>query len=273
MPPASDWINYVRPVYPALNNSGIALSQGDKAQTSDLARAGFQLDGSGVKVCVLSDSYNTLPGDNANIDVSNGDLPGSGNPSGRNTPVQVLKDYPYGSRTDEGRAMLQIVHDVAPGSPLAFRTGVISEGDLASGIIECAQQGCDVIVDDVTFLTSPFYQDGVIAKAVDSVAAMGVTYFTSAGNFGNKSYEGAFSPMVAPLGIAGQAHDFGGNDNLLSVSLPPGNYTIVMQWQDSIYSLGQTSTGTVNDFDIYLTNQYGTQYFGFNRNNLGGDPL
>ena len=53
-------------------------------------------------------------------------------------------------------------------------------------------------MDDVTFLTSPFYQDGVIAKAVDSIAAMGVTYFTSAGNFGNKSYEGAFSPMVAP---------------------------------------------------------------------------
>jgi hypothetical protein len=140
-------------------------------------------------------------------------------------------------------------------------------------VIECAQAGCEIVVDDVTFLTSPFYQDGVISKAVDSVASMGVTYFTSAGNFGNKSYEAAFSPMAAPLGIAGQAHDFGGNDNLLSVTLPPGNYTIVLQWQDSIYSLGQTSTGTINDFDIYLTNQYGTKYFGFNRNNLGGDPL
>ncbi|MFM7217922.1 MAG: S8 family serine peptidase, partial [Bacteroidota bacterium] len=272
-PPASPWINYVRPVYPSLNNSGIALTQGDKAQTSDIARQGFGVDGSGVKVCVLSDSYNTLPGNNANIDVLNGDLPGSGNPSGRTVPVQVIKDYPYGSRSDEGRAMLQIVHDVAPGSDLGFRTGVVSEGDLAQGIIECAQQGCEIVVDDITFITSPFYQDGVISKAVDSVASLGVTYFTSAGNFGTKSYEGQFRPMTAPLGIVGQAHDFGTNDNLLSVSLPPGNYTIVLQWQDSIYSLGQTSTGTVNDFDIYLTNQYGTKYFGFNRDNLGGDPL
>jgi hypothetical protein len=216
VPPASNWINYVRPVYPSLNNSGVALTQGDKAQGSDNTREGFGVDGSGVKVCVLSDSYNTVSGNNAAIDISNGDLPGSTNPDGRTTPVQVIKDYPYGSRTDEGRAMLQIVHDVAPGADLGFRTGVISEGDLAQGVIECAQNGCDVIVDDITFITSPFFQDGVVSQAVDSVTSMGVSYFTAAGNFGTKSYESVFSPMVAPLGIAGQAHDFGSGDNLLS---------------------------------------------------------
>ncbi|MBA2746522.1 MAG: hypothetical protein H0U44_09885, partial [Flavisolibacter sp.] len=266
-------IVYVRPVYPSITSSGVAVTQGDIAQTSDLAREGFGVDGTGVKVCVLSDSYNTVLGNNAATDVVNGDLPGIGNPNDHLVPVDVIKDYPYSIKTDEGRAMLQIIHDVAPGAELGFRTGVISEGDLAQGVVELAQNGCDIIADDITFITSPFYQDGVIAKAVDSVSAAGVSYFVAAGNFASKSYENTFNPMVAPLGILGAAHDFGGGDNLLSVSLPPGGYTVVLQWQDSIYSLGQTSTGTVNDFDIYLTNGYGTQYFGFNRDNLGGDPL
>ncbi|MFM8950159.1 MAG: hypothetical protein ACKOKB_05205, partial [Bacteroidota bacterium] len=266
-------INYVRPVYPSITSSGIALTQGDVAQTSNIAREGFQVDGSGVKVCVMSDSYNTVPGNNANTDVVNGDLPGVGNPAGLGTPVQIFKEFPYGQRTDEGRAMLQLIHDVAPGAELAFRTATVSEGDQALGVIQLAQGGCDVIADDVTWITSPFYKDGVIATAVDSVNAMGVAYFSAAGNFGSKSYESTFNPMAAPLGLAGQAHDFGGGDNLLSVNLPAGTYTIVMQWQDSIYSLGETSTGSLNDFDIYLTNQFGTKYFGFNRNNSGGDPL
>ena len=38
---------------------------------------------------------------------------------------------PFG---DEGRAMLQIVHDVAPGASLAFYTGDNSEADFANGI-------------------------------------------------------------------------------------------------------------------------------------------
>src|SRR5207247_5354717 len=62
----------------------------------------------------------------------------------------------------EGRAMLQIIHDVAPKSELAFRTGVISEGDFAEGIKALQQDSCDIIVDDITFITAPFFQDGVV---------------------------------------------------------------------------------------------------------------
>ncbi|HOS48933.1 MAG TPA: S8 family serine peptidase, partial [Bacteroidia bacterium] len=271
--PVVGMINYVRPVYPSIMNTGVATTQGDQAQNTNSVRSAFNVDGEGVKVCVLSDSYNSIIGSPATTDISNGDLPGAGNPDNHSIPVDLIKEYPYGQRSDEGRAMLQIIHDVAPGASLGFRTGSISEGDMASGIIECANKGCKVIADDITWLTSPFFQDGVIAKAVDSVSAMGVSYVVAAGNFGSKSYEGIYSPMTTPLGLTGTAHDFGGGDNLLSVTLAPGNYTIVLQWQDSIYSLGQTQTGSLTDYDIYLTNQYGTQYFGFNRNNLGGDPL
>ncbi|MBP6513208.1 MAG: hypothetical protein KA347_11095, partial [Bacteroidia bacterium] len=273
LPPVAALINYVRPVYPSVINSGVTASQGDTAQRTPQVREAFGITGEGVKVCVLSDSYNSILGDPANTDIVNGDLPGIGNPDDDLIPVTIIKEYPYGQRSDEGRAMLQIIHDVAPDAALGFRTATISEGDMALGVIQCAQNGCDIIADDVTWVTSPFFQDGVVAKAVDSVSSMGVSYFVAAGNFDSKSYQNFYTPMAAPFGLTGTAHDFGGGDNLLSVTLAPGNYTIVLQWQDSIYSLGQTSTGTQTDFDIYLTNQFGTQYFGFNRNNLGGDPL
>ena len=84
----------------------------------------------------------------------NDDLPGIGN-SVNPDPVHVLLDYPYGVRSDEGRAMLQIVHDVAPKSKLAFRTGFISAGNFAQGIKELKQDNCDVIVDDITYITAP----------------------------------------------------------------------------------------------------------------------
>lgn len=145
---------------------------------------------------VLSDSYNTQPGNPAAIDLGNNDLPGLTNPT-NGIPPQIKKEYPFGRAVDEGRAMMQIVHDIAPGAELEFRTGFISPGDFADGIQEMAQQdSCDIIVDDVTFITEPFFQDGVVSKAVDFVKDLGVSYFTSAGNFGNRSYESEFNPMT-----------------------------------------------------------------------------
>lgn len=268
-------IVYVRPYYAAFGNSGIVTTAGDTAMRSNLVRNGYQLQGAGVKVGVISNSYNTILAGTSNPktntaaqDVANDDLPGIGNPNGNTIPVTVLKDFPF-KRTDEGRGMLQIVHDVAPKAELFFRTGFISAGDFATGIGELKQAGCNIIVDDVTFITEPFLKDGVVAAAVDAVTASGTTYFSAAGNFANKSYENTFNRITA----AGKAHDFGGGDTLQSVTLKPGNYTIVLQWLDDIYSLGQTSGGgTKNDLDIYLTPD-GKSLFGFNRNNTNGDPI
>jgi len=271
-------VNYCRPAFPAVSNAGIAMTQGDSAMRTGMVRNGFALTGDSIKVGVLSDSYNTLPGNLASVDVGNGDLPGTGNPVNSN-PVQVLKEYPLGTRTDEGRAMLQIVHDVAPKAKLAFRTGFLTAGDFAQGIRELADSACNVIVDDITFITEPFFRPGVVESSIKAVTAQGVSYVTAAGNFGVKSYENIFNPATTalPAGLTGKAHNFGGgdifqNDSLKGNILTPGIYTIVLQWEDDIYSLGNNS-GTVNDLDIYLTDNNGVTLFGFNRNNLGGDPI
>jgi len=79
--------------------------------------------------------------------------------------------------------------------------------------------------------------------------------------------------IIPDLNGIGSAHDFGSGDVFQNISLTPGNYTIVMQWEDEIYSIMETNSGTLNDLDIYLTYDNGITLFGFNRNNYGGDPL
>ena len=269
-------VNYCRPAFPAMNNSGIVSSQGDSAMRTGLVRNGYHLSGDSIKIGVLSDSYNTLAGNPAGTNVVNGDLPGAGNLVNSH-PVQVLMDYPFGARTDEGRAMLQIVHDVAPKSKLAFRTGFLTPGDFAVGIRQLADSACDVIIDDITFITEPFFKPGVVETAIQDVTNAGVSYVTAAGNVGIKSYESVFQPEAPPAGITGRAHRFAPgdifqNDSLKGSILQPGIYTIVLQWDDNIYSLAGTA-GTTHDLDIYLTDDNGVTLFGFNRNNLGGDPL
>lgn len=269
-----DLFNHCRPVFLPLGNAGIVTSEGDKAIAANLVRGGFNTGGEGIKIGVISDSYDRLDlfGGRAQQDINNGDLPGTGNRDGNTTPISPVIEYPYGTRSDEGRAMLQIVHDLAPKAQLAFRTGFVSAGDMAQGILQLKEAGCNVIVDDVTYITEPFFQDGVIARTVNAVNAAGVAYFTSAGNFGQKSYTSIYRSAPAPGNIASSAHDFSGTGDIYQrLRLKAGTYSIVLQWQDNIYSLAQTQ-GTVNDMDMYLIDQ-GGERIGFNRNNYGGDPF
>ncbi len=275
------YIDYVRPYYKPVFKAGIVTSAGDGQLRSDMVRLGYKLQGEGVKIGVMSNSYKTITTATTNPitntetqDVGNGDLPGTGNPNGNVLPVHVVKDYPFKS-TDEGRAMLQIIHDIAPKSELYFRTGFNTAGDFAKGITDLRDSGCNIIVDDLTYITEPFLKDGTVAQAVDNVVASGTTYFSAAGNFANKSYENTYNAVAAPGTLTGTAHDFGGGDIFQSVTFKPGKYIIVLQWLDDIYSLGQTAAGgTKHDLDIYLTpNTNGSALVGYNRNNTNGDPV
>ncbi|HEY1769497.1 MAG TPA: S8 family serine peptidase [Chthoniobacterales bacterium] len=177
--------------------AGIVPGYGGMVLHSNLANASGYL-GAGVMVGAQSDSYNKLSTSypvHATQDVASGDLPGTGNPEGYTTPVIVLVDGPT-SGEDEGRAMLQIVHDVAPAATLAFRTADTSEADFANGIGLLQAAGCKVICDDVGYYDEPMFSDGVVAQAVDKATALGSTYFSSAGNDGNSGWTGTFSGVA-----------------------------------------------------------------------------
>jgi hypothetical protein len=57
--------------------------------------------------------------------------------------------------SDEGRAMMQLVYDDAPGARLAFRTAYRGQADFTAGILQLAAAGCDVIVDDIIYYADP----------------------------------------------------------------------------------------------------------------------
>ena len=83
--------------------------------------------------------------------------------------------------------MMQIVHDVAPGSQLAFHSANNGLADFALGITELALvANCDVITDDIVYFTEPWFQDGLVSQAIDAVSADGIPYFSSAGNSGSQ---------------------------------------------------------------------------------------
>jgi 5-hydroxyisourate hydrolase-like protein (transthyretin family) len=169
-------------------------------------------DGTGVSIGALSDSYNfsTAATPKAPADVLSGDLPGPGNPV-NSTPVSVLDESVDSTDNDEGRAMLQLIHDIAPKSRLAFATAGASKQQFADNIRSLAALPgaprispdgfvANIIVDDVIFLDEPMFSDGIVAQAVNDVNAAGVHYFSSAGNQpSTQGYAGTFN-FLSPAG-------------------------------------------------------------------------
>ncbi len=159
-------------------------SEASRQLQAAVARSAYGVDGSGVIIGILSDSFAkvSVPTSYAQ-DVASGNLPGVGNPCGYPTPVELLDDtYGGPGPTDEGRAMAQLIHKVAPGAALKFATAFTGELGFAANIRLLAARGAKVIVDDVAYFAEPMYQDGPVAVAINEVTAAGVSYFTATGN-------------------------------------------------------------------------------------------
>lgn len=263
-------MRFVRPAYKPATNVGFTTSQGDKSIRADVARKQFGLSGKGLTIGVLSDSYNNLTG--AKTGTLSGDLPGEGNPNGYAEPINVLADL-EGGGTDEGRAMLEIVHDVAPGASLSFHTAFNGEADFAQGILDLQKAGADLIVDDVFYYFEPYFQDGVIAQAVDQVAKKGTAYFSSAGNNARNSYENPFQPSGVGV-VAGEAHNFAEGDPFQRIFIPSGAEVIfIMQWADPSFSVSG-GKGAQTDLDLYLVNDSLTSLVAESAfGNVGNDPV
>ena len=277
----------VVPSSPMGTNAGSVDSQGIVQHRVDKL---VGIDGAGITVGVMSDSFDTNSAPNsAPDDVATGDLPGPGNPQ-NSQPVVVLEDSPG---SDEGRAMAQIVHDLAPKARLGFATAMGGEINFANNIRALAGFSsapnavagfkADVIVDDIIYFAEPFFQDGIVAQAVDEVAAAGVSYFSSAGNTpATQSYDskprivpGTPSSWagtnlnfadVDPALYAGGFHNFaeGGKLDIAQTIAFSSGSTIAFQWNEPFDPQPPTPVGPPLASGVGTVPPDGTASFTFN---------
>jgi len=269
------------PYVAATGCTGGPVSEGDAQLDAIGARRDWGVDGAGLTVGILSDSFDQDPGaaTHAADDIASGDLPGTGNPCGYPTPVSVLETFiPFEAGEvpgDEGRAMAQIVHDLAPASPLAFASAFNGEPGFAANIRRLARPvalggaGAQVVVDDVGYFEEPFFQDGPVAVAANEVAAAGVSYFSAAGNdnlidSGGRniaSWEApayrdatACPPQLTVLAETENCMDFdpaAGSDSGFGITVAKGaTLTIDLQW-------AEPWNGVDTDLDAFLLDATG----------------
>jgi subtilisin-like proprotein convertase family protein len=223
-------------------NVGAKTSEGDKAHAADRARKCFGIDGTGIKVGVLSDSD-----DFKDQAIASGDLPAS---------TTTIPDQDGRPGAGEGTAMMEIVHDLAPGADLVFATAFNGPESFADNIRRLRFEfHCDVIVDDVIYFAESPYQDDIIAQAVADVTADGAMYFSSAGNGGNfddgtsGTWEGDFKPAgaLATLPSGYTVHSFGNGVIANRIELDGG--PLILHWADPSTIDEPLSS---NDYDLFV---------------------
>lgn len=287
-------LHFARASMPRTRSSAVA-TQGDFAQLSSTVRSAYPgLTGSGITIGVLSDSFNCF----AQYGAAGSGVPASGAngyaPLGftatyadDQTPttgqaastaalpanVTVLAEancMEYGAPyqlpfSDEGRSILQIVHAIAPGANLMFYTAVNSEADFAHGITVLAASGAQIIDDDISYPDEPFFQDGIVAQAIDTVVgSQNVAYFSSAGNDGSNSYENTKASFPV-TGSGSQSNEKllnfdpsgGSTTTSLPVSIPklfPGEYIpIIVEWDQPYVTGASGSGGSAASIDVCVS--------------------
>jgi hypothetical protein len=241
---------------------GAVTSEADTQLRAAEAREQFGVSGAGVGVGVISDSYDVRTTDTGNAadGVTSGDLPGAGNPCGRTTPVDVVAEGPANG-TDEGRGMLELVHDLAPDSPLSFATASPATA-FPDRVAALRDAGAKVLVDDISYLDDPFFQPGPASVAIEQAHADGAAYFSSAGNFNvtiggqakgsweAPSWRGTPCPTVFANADYTACMNFAGATETARTGLPirivpGGSLTIDLQW-------AQPWFGVETDIDMFL---------------------
>lgn len=250
-----------------IKSQGNVITQGDIATKSVIARSAFGVDGRSITVGVISDSYNCLDG--AAQDQSTQDLP---------PRIIIIADaLDCTGKTDEGRALMQIVHDIAPAARLLFHSGDNGNATTANAILKMVSDyKADIIIDDFKAITANFFQEDAVTQAVQKAVKAGVVYITTAGNEGRNAYQSAYREYRNDV-LKLNAHNFatdGSIDIYQSITVPEGvGFNLMLQWDSPAYSISGRP-GSRNDLDIFIFNKKHTRILAFsNFDNIGKDPI
>ena len=245
---ALDGVRVIRPIEPPEFSIGSVTTEGDRILgTEALRNQSPMFNGTGVKVGVISNGATHWQ-----VARDTGDLPAD---------VHVIKT----AAGDEGTAMLEVVHDMAPGADLYFHTCGSDVYSFMDGIDALVESGCTVIVDDINWKYEPFYEDGDVNSHVRNVLANNnIVYVSSAGNLAYKHYEGDF------LDNGNHYHDFSrGENQSFDFTLEPiADATVVLEWNDRF-------TASDNNYDLFLYDKNTGELLAYSNNMQTGtqDPL
>ena len=227
--------------------AGAVLTEGDAQLGAAAARAEFGIDGTGVRVAVISDGVRGLEAAQA---------------AGEAPELAESRAFGSGSlqRGDEGTAMIEIVHDLAPGARISFGA-VATDADMIAAVNHFAAR-VDVIVDDISFFF-PSDQQSEVSR--NTAAAMAHpqwplrAYVTAAGNWAERHWGGMFDAGIdgSERGLPpGPLHRFshgGGADreveNPLRISAGE-QVEIGLYWEDRW-------DGATQDYDLHLARRTG----------------
>ena len=222
-----------------INSEGVALHRADLVQ--DLG-----ITGAGVTVGVISDGVTNLAASQALNELS---------------MVTVLAV----GTGDEGTAMLEIVHDMAPGATLLFHatgSGVVGHVNALNTLVA---NGVNVIAEDIAFDAQPAFQQGIAAATAEAIAAAGVSVHSSAGNLGlqHAARVLAVGTGGGPDGVPGP---FVGCPRFSApnvVAIAPGGDTtfdivlgdqtsITLQWSEPRAIFPTAGQGGFTDLDLFV---------------------
>lgn len=238
-----EFVEKITPPIYGFTRQGSVVTEGDTLINSDTVREELGITGAGVKIGVISNGVDSLSSSQAT-----GDLPDN---------ICVIDP----GDGDEGTAMLEIIHDTAPGADLAFSDGFSSSLAFIKAIDDLINIcDVDIIVDDIGFLLEPFFQDGAVAQKVDEAVSKGVVFVSAAGNSAQEHYQKVYFDEDIENDEL-NLHDFGlSSQSGSSIVMPllvggnqfsPNNFiAAVLQWDD----LFGTST---NDYDLFLLDDEG----------------
>ncbi len=241
----------------AFHATGSVTSEADALLGVANARSMFGVDGTGVRVGVISDGMQGMIASQ-----NSGDLPAVNTATcdvGPGTPNQ------FGAGS-EGTAMLEIIHDLAPGAELWYGfDGANFGGTLFDflGAVNCLAQNVDIVVDDIGFFNVGAYDgSGPIsvnaAYALTNPANRIKSYYTAVGNAALSHYQDLYRDYTVyvpsfPPGFhtfrptTGTSDQYGLGPNVGDpfYLLSGGEACVFLQWDDT---WGQS----VNDFDLHL---------------------
>ncbi|MCH8847342.1 MAG: S8 family serine peptidase, partial [Chloroflexi bacterium] len=260
------------PVY-GFVNAGSALTAGDSILSFDDLRAAQGVDGTGVTVGVISDGIAGLLSA-----VGSGDLPATSETRDGGGKLTATSDGVISTsfRADgdleagldggvgaEGTAILEIIHDIAPGAQLRFANFSTTLEFMAA--VDYLASVSDVVIDDIGFFARPTDQSSDVstntAAALTNAANPIRAYATSAGNHALRHYEETYVDSGvdgAPFtNVAGRLHEFKatakttdaqslGTRAANQVAVAPGGTIVIrLTWDDDF---GAATT----DYDLFL---------------------